>query len=82
MGTHLNLPPPEICHSKGTPSLRAASPNTVRGSEELCNNTKPACLLLSSQHNSPKQRQVKQSGQLGELDWEGEAMGYKNVTSS
>lgn len=27
-------------------------------------------------------RQVKQSGQLGEPEWEGEATGYKNVTSS
>lgn len=52
------------------------------GSEEQCNTTKPACPPLSSQHNFPKQRQVKQSGHLGELDWEGEAMSYKNVTSS
>lgn len=52
------------------------------GSEEQCNTTKPTCLPLSSHPNSPKQRQVKRGRQMGELDWEGKAMGYKNVTSS
>lgn len=55
MGTHLNLPLPEICHREGTPSLRAASPNTDGGggSEEQCNTTEPACPPPSSHPNSP-----------------------------
>lgn len=52
------------------------------GAEDQCNTTKPACPPISSHPNSPKRRQVKQSTQLGELNWEGKATGYKNVTSS
>lgn len=67
-GTHLIPPLPEICHGAGTPSLRAASPNTVRGVRGTVQHHQASLSPPSSHPNSPKQRQMKQSRRLGELD--------------